>query len=267
MDGINHPTPLITASSALRRIPPHVDPADKVVFDGIRFSLEILDRAHRGLRESLWALSQQERNDPVDVYVDVLANAWQMIDCLNRLASLFEGSSGYLDHDFCREYADLLAHVALPRNAIQHVKGRQEKIIADKEPVWGILGWASCVGSLPDLKAHIYCFAPGAIRTSELPVMELPERPFYPPIDGIVLRAAKTDVHLSELMLSTAGFAHLLDAELSKSFPEGVDHGRDAFMSIPLSFNDTGIRTPKLTVAFTVPHANRAARRTKGRKS
>jgi|GEM_PF-6138311 len=260
---LSHLPRLISSSSALRHIPLHVDSEDKVVLDGIRYSLEIADRAYRRLRETLWKVSSDRKSDHVERYVDIISDAWMVVDSLNRLHTLCDSDCIYLDHDYCRNYADALKPVVILRNANQHIKGRLGKIVADKESAWGAIAWTTCTTN-PPTRAETHCFVAGTARTTDLQLPEPPERPFYMPVDGIVLRASKSEAFLSDLMLLTVEFVAQFDLDLSSLFPGDAPHIRDAHLIGELSFNNTGIRAPRLTVALIHKDAmpqNRAARR------
>lgn len=259
---------LVTSTSALRRIPMYVEDDDKVVLDGIRYSLEIADRVYRRLRQTLWDVSSDPEADHVEHYVDLVSDAWTVVDSFNRLHVLCKSNCTYLDHNYCRDYADALQPVVKVRNAHQHMKGRLEKIVADKESAWGAISWISCATN-PPTHADAHCFVAGSVRLLEATIPELPQRQFYMPIDGITVRADKTEVFVSDLMLSTVRFAEQLDADLSNQFPIHTTHSRDAYAMATYSFNNSNVRAPRITIALkqaNVPLMNRAARRQAQRK-
>jgi hypothetical protein len=78
------------------------------------------------------------------------------------------------------------------------------------------------------------------------------------------MRADKTEFFISDLMLLTVQFVGQIDLDLSNQFPGDTPHIRDAHLTGESSFNDTGIRAPRLTLALIHENAtplNRAARR------
>lgn len=127
---------LNTSTSALRRVPIAVADDDKVVLDGIRYSLEIANRAYKRLRHTLSEISQDPDGEYAELYVDVVSDAWTVLDSLNRLREMCESGCAFLEHDFYRSYAQTLKQVVLLRNSHQHMNGRLEKIVADKESAW-----------------------------------------------------------------------------------------------------------------------------------
>ena len=267
---VNQQPRLISEPSALRHIPLHVSSEDKVVLDGIRYSLEIADRAYRRLRETLWKVSSDKKSDHTDRYVDMVSDAWTVIDSLNKLHVLCDSGSEFLDHDYCREYSEALKPAVFLRNANQHMKGRLQKIIADRESAWGAIAWTTCVTN-PPTRAEVHCFVAGAVRSTDHLLPEPPERNFYMPVDGIIVRANKTEGFISDLMLLTTEFTARLDEQLSKVFPSNAPNIRDAHLCGELGFNDSGLKPPRLTVAIIhkdTPPLNRSDRRKaeKGRR-
>ena len=242
---MNHLPRLVTSPSALRHIPHHVASEDKVVLDGIRYSLEIADRAYRRLRETLWKVSSDEKSDHVESYVDLVSDSWTVVDSLHRLHVLCGSNCQYLDHDYCRNYAEALRPIINLRNTNQHMNGRLEKIVADKESAWGAISWTIC-STNPPTRGESHCFVAGAMRTSDLLLPEPPTRLFYMPVDGITMRAGKKDVFISDLMLLTVQFVAQFDLDLSNLFPGGTPHIRDAHAVGKFSFNDSGIKAPRL---------------------
>lgn len=250
-DGMNHPPRMLDTQSCLRHIPPHVEARDKVILDGLRYSLEIADAAHRRLRETLWQISSGKDDDPVDEYVGAVADAWSIVDSLNRLQTLCKSRSPYLGGDFCTKYAESVSPVVKLRNAVQHLHARFDKLVADKEPVWGVLSWMICVGNPPS-RFSLCAFAPGALRTGDVQMTDIPKRQFRQPVDAITLTADKTPISLSDLMLQTAEFAGTLDGELRSTFPVNGPSARDLYARVDGSF--TGKDEPAPTVVFSIKH-------------
>ncbi|MDW5442223.1 hypothetical protein [Polaromonas sp. SM01] len=233
------------------------------MLDGIRYSLEIADRAYRRLRETIWKISSDKKSDHVDRYVDLVSDAWTIVDSLNRLRILCKSNCQYVNYDYCRAYAAELQSIVVLRNANQHMNGRLETIVADKESAWGAISWTTCITN-PPTRAEVHCFVAGALRTTDLSLPEPPERPFYMPVDGITMKANKTEVFISDLMLLTAQFVSQFDADLSQLFPRDAPHVRDAHATAHISFNESGIKAPRLLVALIhkeIPPMSRAQRR------
>ena len=254
---------LITSSSALRRVPIAVADDDKVVLDGIRYSLEIADRAYKRLRNTLWEISQDPEAEHVELYVDVVSDAWTVVDSLNRLREMCESGSSFLEHDFYRSYAQTLKQVVLLRNSHQHMKGRLEKIVAEKESAWGAISWFSLSENPP---THIdgHSLIAGTLRSLENLTPEVPQHMFHMPVDAISVRANRTEVFISQLMRVTGEFAERLELDLSNLFPNDAPHGRDAHTRVTYKFTDSDVKATRLTLAIKhadAPPMNRAARR------
>lgn len=254
---------LVTSASALRRVPMIVADDDKVVLDGIRYSLEIADRAYKRLRHTLWEISQDPEAEHVELYVDVVSDSWTVVDSLHRLREMCEAGCSFLEHDFYRSYAHKLGPVVLLRNSHQHMKGRLEKIVADRESAWGAISWFSLAENPP---THIdgHSLIAGTLRSLENPTPDVPQHVFHMPVDAISVRAQMTEVSISQLMRLTGEFAEQLERDLSSAFPADALHGRDAYTRVTYKFTDTNVRAPRLTLAIKnadAPQMNRATRR------
>lgn len=259
---------LVTSTSALRRVPIAVADDDKVVLDGIRYSLEVADRAYKRLRETLWEISRNPEAEHVELYADVVSDAWTVVDSLNRLREMCEAGCSFLEHDFYRSYAETLKQVILLRNSHQHMKGRLEKIIADKESAWGVISWFSLAENPP---THIdgHSLIAGTLRSLENLTPEVPQHKFHMPVDAITMRSQRTEVPISQLMRATEEFAHQLDRDLTNLFPTDALHGRDAYTRVTYKFTESNVRAPRLTLAIKhvdAPPMNRAARRKASQK-
>lgn len=256
---MNQGTKLITADSALRHVPIDVPSKDKVMLDGVRYSIEIADRAHRRLRETLWIVSSKSEEDQVDRYVDMVSDAWTIVDSIHRLRVLCEANSRLFNSGYCREYAEVTKDVVLLRNSVQHMHSKLEKLVADKESAWGVLSWIVCTENPPS-KAEKHSFSAGTMRANDVLLPEFPERPFYPPVDGISLRAAKTTISLSDLMLVTGQLAAAFDEDLKKAFPRDAPHIRDAHAVAHISFNGCGVPAGNIRIVFKQVEASRMNR-------
>lgn len=254
---------LVTSASVLRRVPMNVTDEDKVVLDGIRYSLEIADRAYRRLRQTLWDISREPEAEHVELYVDVVSDAWTVVDSLNRLREMCNAGCSYLEQNHYKNYAETLQPVVMLRNANQHMRTRQQKIIADKESAWGVISWFS-VADTPPTHIDGHSLVAGSLRSLDIPMPDVPQHQFRMPVDFISMRAQKTEASISQLMLATMEFAEHLERDLSNVFPANAPHSRDAYARVTYKFTETEDRAPRVTVAIkhAAPHPiNRAARR------
>jgi hypothetical protein len=80
---------LIPQNSPLVRHPQNLDPRQRLILDGMRYSVEITELAFRRLVEILTAISQSGKDSlPPDAFASALADVWAIVDSVNRLRTL-----------------------------------------------------------------------------------------------------------------------------------------------------------------------------------
>lgn len=242
---------IIQTHSPLRRIPQSFSARERAFFDGIVYSIEIADMAYRRLRETLWRISANSNDDEdVGEYVHAVADAWLVIDSLNRLRALCRTAPLLAEKPYCRSLVQKMQKVKALRNNVQHLDGRIDTIVSKKQPVWGALSWAVTCEN-PPKGAQLHTLVAGSFRPGEHELLDIGGRNFAMPIDVITLNADGESLDLSDLMLATAEFAALTESDLGLIIPPDVPYGRDLHIMAEISFNDSLLPPQKLSIAIS----------------
>ncbi len=248
---LNNPPAIIQPNSTLRRIPVSFNVRQRAYFDGIVYSIEIADMAYRRLRETLWSISKKiAEDDDVQEYVHAVADAWLVIDSLNRLRALCMSAPLIAEKEYCRGFVQSLYTVKGMRNNVQHLDGRIDNMVRTKQPVWGSLSWAVVIDN-PPTKARLHTLVAGSFRPGEHEMVEIGGRNFLLPLDAITLTAGGESLELSEMMVAAAGFSTLAEADLNQLIQPGESYTRDLHFITEVTFNDSEVPSGKLKITFT----------------
>lgn len=251
MEHINHRPAIVQPNSPLRRIPTSFNVRQRAYFDGIVYSIEIADMAYRRLRETLWSISKRvDEDDDIHEYVHAVADAWLVIDSLNRLRALCISAPLISEKEYCRGFVQNLHLVKGMRNNVQHLDSRIDKMVRMKQPVWGTLSWA-VVTDNPPTKARLHTLVAGSFRPGEHEMLEIGGRSFLMPVDAITLTAGGETLELSDLMAATASFSALAESDLNQLIPPGEQYNRDLHLMAEVTFNDSQISSGKLKITFS----------------
>jgi hypothetical protein len=251
MEHIYHRPAIVQPNSPLRRIPASFNVRQRAYFDGIVYSIEIADMAYRRLRETLWGISEKiDEDDEIQEYVQAVADAWLVIDSLNRLRALCISAPLMAEKEYCRGFVQNLHPVKGMRNNVQHLDGRIDIMVSKKQPVWGSLSWA-VVTDNPPTKARLHTLVAGSFRPGEHEMVDIGGRIFLMPLDAITLTAGGESLELSDLMVATADFTALAEAELSQLIQPGEPYSRDLHLMTEVTFNDSEVPSGKLKITFS----------------
>lgn len=251
MEHIHHRPAIVQPNSPLRRIPASFNVRQRAYFDGIVYSIEIADMAYRRLRETLWSISKRvDEDDDIHEYVHAVADAWLAIDSLNRLRALCMSAPLIAETEYCRGFVQNLHQVKGMRNNVQHLDGRIDIMVRKKQPVWGSLSWA-VVTDNPPTKARLHTLVAGSFRPGEHEMVDIGGRSFLMPVDAITLTAGGESLELSELMVATADFTALAEADLSQLIQPGEPYTRDLHLMTEITFNDSQVPSGKLKITFS----------------
>ena len=219
-------------------------------FDGIRYSIEIADLAYSRLRETLQGISKVEDEElRANEYVKVVADAWLLVDSLNRLRALCVKVPKVSEAPYCVSLVQALAGMKVARNSVQHLDTRIEKIVGRKQPVWGVIGWV-VVDQNPPKGGEVHSFVPGSFRPAEHELEEIDGEQFEMPIDSITLFDGESTHRLSRLMKATRSFVRELESDLLTRFDPSEPSGRDLQITGHFSFNGSSEPAQKITIAL-----------------
>lgn len=248
---LNHRPAIVQPNSPLRRIPASFNVRQRAYFDGIVYSIEIADMAYRRLRETLWSISKRvNEDDDIHEYVHAVADAWLVIDSLNRLRALCVSAPLIAENEYCRGFVQSVHSVKGMRNNVQHLDGRIDNMVRKKQPVWGALSWA-VVTDNPPTKARLHTLVAGSFRPGEHEMVEIGGRNFEMPVDAITLTASGESLEISELMVATEDFSAMVESDLNQLIQPGDLYSRDLHLMTEVTFNDSQVPSGKLKFTFS----------------
>lgn len=122
--------------SVFKNLPLEMDSYQRLIFDSIRITFEMIEYDYEALEKELYNLSQK---DTVKEHVSrVFSHAWGIIDHSSRLIKLFQKLPSASEH----KILDPIIAVNAFRNTIQHLHERiDESMIENNSPFYGILSW------------------------------------------------------------------------------------------------------------------------------
>lgn len=219
-------------------------------FDGIRFSIEIADLAYRRLRDTLGGVTNIEDEAlRANEYVKVVADAWLIVDSLNRLRALCAKAPSISKTHYGVTLVQVLAGMKVARNNVQHLDTRIEKIVGRKQPVWGVIGWVVANQDSPT-RGEVHAFVPGSFRPGEHGLEVIDGEQFEMPVDSITLFDGETTHRLSRLVKASRTFTRALELDLLTRFDFSEPGGRDLHITGEFSFNDTGEPAQKISIVL-----------------
>ncbi len=230
---------IIGKASVLRRIPTALARHQALFIEGIRFSIQMTDLAHRRLQTTLPLLTKMEDCDEeIPSTVSAMLDAWSMVDSLHRLRGLLNKMPGIEKRNrvpAIRAFFNATDRITELRNTVQHLDTTIPDIVDDKN--WAVLGSLSW-GLVDPAKNQI-------TSSSFLPGLPLGSRPlinpanrlmWHVPVDAITIERSGVSVCLSDAMRTVESLTKALEKMLSDSFaqqlPDQSHHGADLTVSL-----------------------------------
>ncbi len=203
---------LVSRDSRIRKLPANINPRHQAILDAIRYSCDMAGLAFHRLEKSLEFLSANEvpeREAPG--FVSAFADAWMLIDAASRLrplATMLPGSKELLS---VQNLLTATGDVRELRNRVQHLNARIDRLVSQKESVWGSLSWVLLdVGAEPiGVAQHI--IVSGTVRKHFAKLPSPSGLTYYSQLDRITLRAHDLEVQLHEVMDAIA--VYLIELE------------------------------------------------------
>ena len=241
----------VPRDSPLCNLPVNVDGEQRVLFDAVRYSIEIVDLTYRRMVHSIdeWLSTGDHPRD--GVFASLLSDAWAMTDALHRLNSVvivLVKSQPQVPEYVMRLHAALSGVVQL-RNAGQHVAGRTQRLASRKETPWGTVSWLAIRGDAP-AEAWVYTIVPGTVQPATHRTLTVGGKDLYSRIDLITLSSDNQRVCLSETFRAVATFAASLQIDLTSTFCGELSVGSDLVIKARL---DWEVPTPELKTRSTQP--------------
>lgn len=234
----------VPRDSPLCNLPVNMDGEQRVLFDAVRYSIEIVDLTYRRMVHSIdeWLSTGDHPRD--GVFASLLSDAWAMTDALHRLNSVVivlvktqPRLPGYV-----MRLHDALSGVVQLRNAGQHVAGRVQRLASRKETPWGTVSWLAIRGDDP-AEAWVYTIVPGTVQPATYRTLTVGGRDLHSRIDLVTLSSDNQRVCLSETFRALSAFAASLQADLTRTFCGEPSVGSDLVIKARL---DWKVPTPEL---------------------
>ncbi|MCD0474044.1 hypothetical protein LPB87_06510 [Flavobacterium sp. EDS] len=127
---------ILSERSPFKMLPLQMDEYQRLIFDAIRITFEMLEVDYTLLENKLHELSQE---DVVKENIsEIFSRAWAIIDHSSRLIKLFQKLPSESNHKILDSILDVNAF----RNTIQHLHERiDESMFENRSPFYGILVW------------------------------------------------------------------------------------------------------------------------------
>lgn len=215
-------------TSPLRNIPSSLRPDQRVLLNGIRFSIEVLDVSYRRLEKSLLAIAEARENKspfPDNMYPHAFADAWSIIDTLVRLTNLVKRLPKGERHPAVRSFLSETYTAEQLRHAYQHLEKEIKELAAQNLPVWGTLHWDTPIAGTESYRLHT--LLPGTIQSQNIPFKD-----DKAPMRSVVLRAYGHVFDILAAMRSVERLARSLEASLAPQFRGQPGSMTDIYVSV-----------------------------------
>jgi hypothetical protein len=197
---------MIAPDSPLRRIPAALDRRQAMFFDGIRYSVEMVDLAYARLCDSLCQIAGQfaEGNTQPGLPATFAApfiDAWSIVDSVHRLRELLEQTpnlkrSKSPSYELFRRKTALVTEL---RNTIQHLRNELTTFAERDWPAYGVIDWLSIVDAQEGIvKACV--MVSGKVRSGSFPVRNPAGLAIQGPVDHVTLQCKEERLGLSDLV-------------------------------------------------------------------
>lgn len=232
-------TVIIGPESSLRFLPAEMERRQVLMFEGIRFSIEMADVAHLRLRETLIRLTDAVDAPHEDV-ARALEDAWSIVDSAHRLKGILQQAPGITHRDRWPSIRQLLNDMADPidklRNVFQHLNQDVGNRVHQNWPLFGILHWFRLN---PDRNSGRICYLmAGTITDGERPLLSVHgKRVYEPPLGMIELQTESATVSVTELMEIVKRIAGDLECSIQS---QGNRIPCDSLIRIDIQFLDHG---------------------------
>jgi hypothetical protein len=235
---------LIPETSPLCRHPVMLEPRQRLILDGIRYSVEITELAFQRLNETLSTISQASEDAlPRAAFVTALADSWTIIDSVSRLRTLVTLMPGAMEADYVQEFLSQTKVALLMRNAVQHIHGRLEKLLSLKQPTWGTVSWVTLEAE--DLtKGKIHLLLPGSLQRGEFPMPNPSGESFRALLDLITLKAHGYSIRIIDLVGAVAVFIRRFQENLSKQVRDLPHAAAEVYIRMEFEFDPDNIQKP-----------------------
>ena len=128
---------VLKENSILRYLPVQLDKRQFLIFDAIRFSLEIVEKSWNSLLSQVEYIAKRE-SDYVKDLPRFFGDIWSVIDNVQRFVSLHS----LLKIERHSDYLKPIEQIEHFRHTLQHLDERIDQTLIDSDiPVYGVLSW------------------------------------------------------------------------------------------------------------------------------
>lgn len=237
----------VPANSALRNLPVNLDAKQRVMFDAIRYSIEIFELNYRRVVATLETWRAVGGHPREGMFASVLSDAWAMIDSLHRLHSVVSAMTKKKKvlRPYVKVLRDAASNVVVLRNAVQHVTGRIERLASRKETPWGTISWFELRGK-ELTEGWVYTMVPGNLQVSEHRTLpSVGGKTIHHQVDLLTLTSDGQAFCLSGAFRAVEVFALGLQEEMAKQFGAAPTVGSDMVIEARLEADISPPRRPE----------------------
>lgn len=208
---------LVQQDSPLRRLPDILEPRQRIALDGIRYAAEMVGLGFVRLMASLEDISSRPRSSLGKLpFVQTFADAWLIVDAANRIRPLLLAFPGGQEAKFVKWYLEQTDGIRRPRDGVQHLEGRLDRLVAKKEQAWGTLTWVT-VESRDPLLLRTHALGAGTVQAKQEYPMENPlGKALRSKIDLVTLHAHEQEVDLVEAFRTVKELVDEVERQLVK---------------------------------------------------
>jgi hypothetical protein len=237
---------LIPDSSPLYRHPEDLNRRDRLILDGIRYSVEITELAFRRLEETLKTISQFSGGTlSPGAFASTLADSWTIIDSVNRLRDLVRLLVRLRanEPDYVKEFISQTEVAWKMRDGVQHMGKKLDKLLSLKRPPWGTVSWVTLEEGYPT-RGLIHLLIPGSFQRGRYPVPN-PAGESFRAFQGLItLKAYGFSVRIVDLVQAVAVFITRFQTMLSKQFQDFPHAAAEVYIRMEFEFGPDSTQEP-----------------------
>ncbi len=238
---------MIGKDSPFRTLPAELDPRQRLILDGIRYSAEMADLGYDRLRSELLRFAQMtDAGSSPGSFAAAFSDAWTIVDSTNRLRLLVRLLPKADQAMAIQEFLGRTDVIRRLRDSVQHLHARFEKLVKLREPTWGVITWVTVVRVEPFL-GKLHMIVAGSISSGQHALDNPLGCPVRVPIDFVRLSAHRETVLLTETLDSIRSLIAFLEANIAPQFTGQSNTGADIYVEVKLEGNSgptAGRRAP-----------------------
>lgn len=192
----------------------------ELYLDGIETSLVMTRISYARLYSDVECFSREEDQNslPTSSQVQILLDAWSLVDTINRLRILIPQTPGLKKNIFVDHFQKETNSIEEFRHFAQHLRREIPKLEDTGWPLWGSLSW---IYESPEMQTQklvkIFVIIPGRLaKSGGYPAVNPVGLRIEPPVDHIRLTVGTSTIDLSDLFRNTIQFEARVSAAVSR---------------------------------------------------